>query len=170
MSPRKRIIDDRTVLAAAARVVERHGAEHVRVADVAVESGLAPATLIQRFGTREALLDGIGATFVAAVGAAFRAPASPLAKIAAAVADLPLRAHLRFFAVRPLYAQAYSIELRKQIGLCLAAAVEVGELAPCDVAGLARRIQIELYGRAAADMLEGQRQEIVLKELLGEYA
>ncbi len=48
----------------------------------------------------------------------------------------------------------YALELRKQISLSLAAAMEAGELPRCEVARLARTIQISALGAAAAALLE----------------
>jgi AcrR family transcriptional regulator len=54
--PRPRTIDDDAVLDAADRIVERGGPAAVTFASVAAEVGLAPATLVQRFGTKRGLL------------------------------------------------------------------------------------------------------------------
>ena len=56
MSPRRRTVDDREVVAAAARVIGRVGPARLTLALVADEVGLAPATLIQRFGSKRGLL------------------------------------------------------------------------------------------------------------------
>ncbi len=50
--------------------------------------------------------------------------------------------------------RAYSLELRKQISFALAAAIEGGELPRCDVAQLARNIQINFAGAVATALLE----------------
>ncbi|MDD9980946.1 MAG: TetR/AcrR family transcriptional regulator [Gammaproteobacteria bacterium] len=56
MSPRPRTVHDREILAAAARVIGRVGPARLTLALVADEVGLAPATLIQRFGSKRGLL------------------------------------------------------------------------------------------------------------------
>ena len=56
MSPRPRTVDDREVLAAAARVIGRVGPARLTLASLSDEVGLAPATLIQRFGSKRELL------------------------------------------------------------------------------------------------------------------
>ena len=56
MSPRPRTVDDREILAAAGRVIGRVGPARLTLALVADEVGLAPATLIQRFGSKRGLL------------------------------------------------------------------------------------------------------------------
>ena len=54
--PRKKLLSDADVLAAAGRVFTRVGPSRFTLADVASEAGLSPATLIQRFGSKRALL------------------------------------------------------------------------------------------------------------------
>jgi AcrR family transcriptional regulator len=54
--PRPRTRSDDEVLAATARVLGRRGPHAFTLADVAKETGLAPATLLQRFGTKRGLL------------------------------------------------------------------------------------------------------------------
>jgi AcrR family transcriptional regulator len=54
--PRPRTIDDDAVLAATARLVGRLGPAKLSLARVAEETGLAPATLVQRFGSKRELL------------------------------------------------------------------------------------------------------------------
>ena len=56
MSPRPRETSDAEILAATARVMQRHGPGDLTLADVAKEAGVVPATLIQRFGTKRNLL------------------------------------------------------------------------------------------------------------------
>jgi hypothetical protein len=48
----------------------------------------------------------------------------------------------------------FCLELRKQISYGLAAAIEAGELPHCDVARLARTIQVSVIGAVAAARLE----------------
>lgn len=54
--PRKKLLPDAAVLAAAGRVFGRIGPARFTLADVAEEAGLAPATLLQRFGSKRALM------------------------------------------------------------------------------------------------------------------
>lgn len=53
---RPRTRSDEEVLAATARVLGRRGPHYFTLVDVARESGLAPATLLQRFGSKHGLL------------------------------------------------------------------------------------------------------------------
>jgi AcrR family transcriptional regulator len=54
--PRPRQTSDAQILAAAARVMQRISPVDLTLADVAKEAGVVPATIIQRFGTKRALL------------------------------------------------------------------------------------------------------------------
>jgi AcrR family transcriptional regulator len=54
--PRKKVLPDSAVLTAAGRVFGRVGPARFTLADVAREAGLAPATLLQRFGSKRALM------------------------------------------------------------------------------------------------------------------
>jgi AcrR family transcriptional regulator len=56
MSPRPRSVSDEEILAATARMIGRVGPVRLTLAHVAREVGLAPATLIQRFGSKRKLL------------------------------------------------------------------------------------------------------------------
>jgi hypothetical protein len=96
----------------------------VTFVEVAQRCGLAPPTLVQRFSTRQGMLD--------------LAPVQAAATLTAPTVEL----------------RAYSLELRKQISFALAAAIEGGELPRCDVAQLARNIQINFAGAVATALLE----------------
>ena len=56
MSPRPKTQTDEAILAAAWRVVQKHGPTQFTLARVAREAKLAPATLVQRFGSKRKLL------------------------------------------------------------------------------------------------------------------
>ena len=56
MCPRPRTVDDAEILAAVGRVVGRVGPVKLTLVRVAEEVGLAPATLVQRFGSKRDLL------------------------------------------------------------------------------------------------------------------
>ena len=80
--PRPRTISDADVLAAAHRVVSRLGPLKLTLADVAREAGLAPATLLQRFGSKRGLLLAL-VRQTTGVSSCFDVPkgASPLAHL-----------------------------------------------------------------------------------------
>src|SRR5262249_19053560 len=90
MSPRPRTATDAELLDATARAVSRVGPSRLRLADVAAEAGVAPATLVQRFGSKRGLLLALARTGSTAEGeqmAAIRAAhPSPLDALRA-VAD-----------------------------------------------------------------------------------
>lgn len=157
MSPRLKQISDQNIIELAADLIDARGPAALRLADVAAVSGLAPATLLQRFGSRAALLDRIASALRSRIGALFMAaPAAPLDGLRFCLARLALTAQLDYFLAFPDAAPAYSLELRKHIAFSLAAAVEAGELPPCDVASFARRIQILYFGHFMAARLEGR--------------
>lgn len=52
----KKIIDDQSVLEKALLVISEHGPDNFTLADVGKAVGLAPATLMQRFGSKQKLL------------------------------------------------------------------------------------------------------------------
>jgi AcrR family transcriptional regulator len=54
--PRPRTLSDDAVLDATLELVTQHGPSHVTLARVGTAVGLAPATLVQRFGTKRGLL------------------------------------------------------------------------------------------------------------------
>ena len=56
MSPRPRSVSDAEIFAAAGRVISRLGPGGLTVAGVAAEAGMAPSSLIERFGDKRALL------------------------------------------------------------------------------------------------------------------
>ena len=56
MSPRPRQASDEAILAAAFRAIARLGPAKLTLADVAAEAGLSAAALVQRFGSKRALL------------------------------------------------------------------------------------------------------------------
>ena len=92
MPGRPRLASDAAILAATARAIGRVGPARLTLADVAAEIGLAPATLVQRFGSKRGLLlafaalgpDAVAATFAAAR----RETDSPLAALVAALTAL----------------------------------------------------------------------------------
>ena len=156
MCARPRRVADYDLMNAALQVVIERGADQTRLADVAAASGLAPATLVQRFGSREGLLEAVAEAFLHDLRATFQSSSlSPMENLSAGLASLVARGHLGFVTTRPIVASIWSLELRKQLAFCLIAAVEQGELPHGDVAALARRIQIAFYGAATAAQLEG---------------
>lgn len=54
--PRRKLLSDEAVLAGAMRVMGRNGPDGFTLAAVAAETGIAPATLVQRFGDKQGLI------------------------------------------------------------------------------------------------------------------
>lgn len=82
VSPRPRTVSDDDILAAAYRAMSKVTPTRFTLADVAREVGLAPATLVQRFGSKRGLLLALAAQSAESMDACFdavrQAHASPL--------------------------------------------------------------------------------------------
>ena len=91
MSPRPRRLPDSAILDAAAKVVNRTGPERFTLADVGGEVGLSAATLVQRFGSKRALLLAMLEQTISVVDESFEASfantASPLEGLYAAAVE-----------------------------------------------------------------------------------
>lgn len=87
MSPRPRTASDEDILAATHRVISNVGPRFT-LADVAKEIGLAPATLLQRFGSKKGLILAV----LSSAGGVSEAPAAAIRKNASS----PLEAVFEF--------------------------------------------------------------------------
>ncbi len=185
MSPRPRTLSDGDLLMAAAQAVGRVGPSRLTLADVAKEAGVAPATLVQRFGSKRNLLlalAGQGPPAVAEETARLRrAHASPLAALLAfadcmaGMAPTPeeLANHLAFLVMdltdpdfhRHALAQAEAFQ--SELQEIVADAVAAGELAKCDATQLARLMQETLHGALVtwAIYREGTARDWVRREM-----
>lgn len=158
MSPRPRTVPDADILAAANRAIMRLGPARLTLADVAREAGLAPATLVQRFGSKRALLLALVEFGVAGVEACFsmmRAThRSPLAALIGAGTDMTRHvkspeelanglAFLQMDVGDPEFRRV-AVENSRRIHAGYVAllddAVRAGELFPCDTTRLARAV------------------------------
>ena len=155
---RRRTQTDEQLIAATARVIGRLGPARLTLADVAREAGLAPATLLQRFGSKRGLLLEVARAGTAGVPDCFAqvraAHRSPLGAIFAAVetmaqmADTPeaLANHLAFLQIDltdPDFhrlAVEHSRATEEGYRVLLEEAVAAGELVRCNTARLARLI------------------------------
>src|SRR5262245_43242268 len=164
MSPRPRTATDEELLTAAARAVGRHGPARLTLAHVAAEAGVAPATLVQRFGSKRGLLLALArggtraaAGEMAALRAAHPSPLAALrayAECMAGMAPTPeeLANHLAFLNMDLTDPEFHRLTLELSRGFqaeltALAeAGVAAGELVPCDTAGLARLLQEMVHG------------------------
>ena len=71
MSPRPRKASDEAVFAAAGRAMSRRGPRQLTLADIAAEAGLSAGALVQRFGSKRALLLAASARFARGTAAMF---------------------------------------------------------------------------------------------------
>jgi AcrR family transcriptional regulator len=155
---RPRTVSDAAILRATLRVIGEHGPARLTLAQVASEVGLAPATLVQRFGSKHGLLLAAARQGVREVdgvfGAAGAAHVSPLAALRAALLALAgdidspatLANHLAFLQLdlsdpelrdeAAAHARAVQAHLRRLLDL----AATLGELPPCDTATLAQAL------------------------------
>jgi AcrR family transcriptional regulator len=164
VSPRQRTISDATILAATARMISRVGPARLTLADVGGEVGLAPATLLQRFGSKRGLLLALVHQSVESVPKSFErvraARGNALDAVIAAASEMAqhvrtpeeLANNLAFFQIDlsdPDFhglALEHSRRVRAGYESLLNEAIAVGELQPCDTAALASALQAVAAG------------------------
>jgi AcrR family transcriptional regulator len=164
MSPRPRLKPDSDVLAGVARVIERLGPSRFTLSDVAKEVGLAPATLMQRFGSKRGLLLAVarqGASGVheefGRLRAASRSPLQAIEAVARCMAGMAktpeaLANHLAFLEMdlsdRDFHrlALAHSRQFQAELRALLDEAVRARELRRCPTARLANAVQAIISG------------------------
>lgn len=174
MIGRPRTVSDEAILAAAAQAIARHGPARLTLAHVAAEVGLAPATLLQRFGSKRGLLLAVATSGTEVLEPTFARArarhASPLAALHAALADLiadidspaTLGNQLAFLQMDLAdpdlrdNAVRHSRELRAQIRRLLDEAMVAGELAPGDSARLAQAVYTTYNGALLTWAIDGQ--------------
>jgi AcrR family transcriptional regulator len=172
MCPRPRETTDEALLQATARAVSRHGPARLTLAHVAAESGVAPATLLQRFGSKRGLLLALakqGAALTAGQYAAMRAgnpsPLDALFAVATCMAHMAptpeeLANHLAFLHIDLTDPEFHQLALeqaraaRREIRGLLDEAVTARELTRCDTEKLARSVQVTLGGGLIAWAIE----------------
>ena len=93
--PSRQKVSDDDIFAAAQRAMSRRGPHELTLADIAAEAGVSAGRLVQRFGSKRALLLTLSERFAASAGAVFdglRAahprPLATLRAYAACMADL----------------------------------------------------------------------------------
>jgi AcrR family transcriptional regulator len=164
MSPRTRLKPDSDILVSAVRVIERLGPSRFTLADVGREAGVAPATLLQRFGSKRGLLLAIASQGASGVHEEFRRiraeSRSPLRAVEAVarcmtqMAKTPeaLANHLAFLEIDladPDFhrlALAHARQFNAELRTLLEDAVRAGELRRGPVARLARAVQSLMGG------------------------
>jgi AcrR family transcriptional regulator len=151
---RPRTVADDAVLDAAARLIGRVGPARLTLAQVADESGLAPATLVQRFGSKRGLLLAVarrpldlGEFFAAAAPGRLEALTAGLVALAAPVRTPAALANNLAFLQLDLADDEFRAEavahfgaLREHVEALLAGASAAGELAGADAGALAATV------------------------------
>jgi AcrR family transcriptional regulator len=193
MSPRPRTVSDGEILEATASAIGRLGPARFTLADVAAAVGLAPATLVQRFGSKRGLMLALASSSAGFVDACFAAARaahpSALEALRAAATDMARRVetpetlanHLAFLQIDLSDPEFHRHALENQRGVeagyraLLDEAVAAGELAPCDTARLARAVNAVSGGSliAWAILREGDVTDFVradVETLLAPYA
>lgn len=172
---RPRTTSDEAILEATARAIGRHGPQGLTLAAVAREAGLAPATLVQRFGSKRGLLLAFAAHATRTAGLSFERAreehGSPLAALRAALVHLSegvatpeeLAGSLGFLQIDltdpefRAHAAEHARRVRDEIAGLLAAAVAAGELAGGAEPGpLARAVQVAYNGALILWGLSGE--------------
>jgi AcrR family transcriptional regulator len=172
--PRRRTASDAAILEAAHRVVARLGPTRLTLAEVGREVGLAPATLLQRFGSKRGLLLALARASADSVGDCFAAlrvtHSSPLAALVAAATEMTrnvtspeeLANGLAFLQMdvsdREFRAVALENSRRILVGYrtLVEEAVAASELVPCDAARLARAVGAVSGGSLLAWAIHGE--------------
>jgi AcrR family transcriptional regulator len=165
MPGRRQKVTDEGVFAAAQRAMSRRGPHELTLADIAREAGVTPGRLVQRFGSKRALLTALSERFAgsaravfAGLRAAHRAPLATLRAYAICMADLAptpetLLRNLAYLQ-RDLADDVLHRHLvenaratRREIKSLLKAAIERGELQRhVDAGTLARTVETVIGG------------------------
>ncbi len=164
MSPRPRLASDASIIEATARVIGKLGPARMTLSDVAKECGIAPATLMQRFGSKRGLLLALASQAVPMTRQPFqearRKYRSPLRALLHVMSDcggaIPtpeeMSNHIAFLQIdltdpdfyRHALEQARTMQ--QEIRRSLNDASKAGELRRCNTAELARTVQVAYNG------------------------
>jgi AcrR family transcriptional regulator len=153
------------VFAAAQRAMSRRGPHELTLADIAGEAGVTPGRLVQRFGSKRALLVALSERFAGSAGAVFaglraahRGPLATLRAYTACMADLAptpdaLLRNLAYLQgdLADDVLRGHLVEnaraSRREIEALLAAAIAAGELRRhVEVRALARTVETVISG------------------------
>lgn len=164
MSPRSRTTTDTDILDAAARVILRVGPTSLRLADVADEVGLAPATLLQRFKSKRALLLAVAAQGTKTIADDFATrrarAASPLDALLAISPRVRALTRSRRCLTNKLaflqlglsdpafqrHLNAHHRAVQAELDKLLKEAIGAGELRTCDTRGIAHALMAVWHG------------------------
>jgi AcrR family transcriptional regulator len=165
MSQRQPKASDDAVFAAAHRAMTKRGPHQLTLADIASEAGVSPGRLVQRYGSKRALLLCVAERFAGSAGAVFedlraktRTPLATLRAYAVCMADLAPTpealsrnlAYLQTDLTDPDF-RAHLLTnaraTRREIESLLRTAVSAGELrTDVDVRSLARAVEAVIGG------------------------
>jgi AcrR family transcriptional regulator len=165
MPKRRQKVTDDEVFAATQRAMTQRGPHELTLAHIAAEAGVSPGRLVQRFGSKRALLLALADRFAGSTGsifdglrAAHRRPLAALRAYAACMADLAATpealsrnlAYLQIDLTDPEFRGrllANARATRQEIESLLRSAVAEGALRPSvDPAGLARAVEAVIGG------------------------
>jgi AcrR family transcriptional regulator len=159
VTPRPRTVSDDDILAATARAMSKVPPTRFTLAEVAREVGLAPATLVQRFGSKRGLLLALSSQLASSMDGCFdavrQAHTSPLEALLSAATEMArLSATPEELANSLAYLQidlsdedfhkhilAGSRAMQRGYRALLDDAVAAGELRPGETAALARAVE-----------------------------
>ena len=186
MAGRPRSVSDEDLINATIRVMSRLGPVKLTLAEVAKEAGVTAATLVQRFGSKRAMMLKIAADAAAMTEACFDMvrtahPASPLDALIAAATGMTQHAQspeelanslafLQIDITDPEF-HAHTLEMsRKNVAgyrALLKDAIAAGELKPHDTARMARAINAVAGGSLIswAIFREGTAERWVKRDL-----
>ena len=186
MPGRRPKVTDEDVFAASQRAMSRRGPHELTLADIAGEAGVTPGRLVQRFGSKRALLVALSRRFAGSAGPVFAAlraahsgPLATLRAYAACMADLAptpdaLLRNLAYLQgdLADAVLRGHLVEnaraSRREIEALLAAAVAAGELQRhVDVCSLARTVETVISGSLMswATYREGRAAEWIVMDL-----
>jgi AcrR family transcriptional regulator len=165
MSPRRQKVSDDEVFAAAQRAMTRQGPHELTLAEIAGEAGVSAGRLVQRFGSKRALLLALAERFAGSAGTVFaglreahRRPLATLRAYAACMADLAVTpealsrnlAYLHIDLTDPEFRAhllANARATRREIEALLRAAIAEKEIrADVNVRRLARTVETAISG------------------------
>jgi AcrR family transcriptional regulator len=164
MSPRPKSASDADILDGVVRAVARVGPARLALTDVAKETGLAPATLLQRFGSKRGMLAAARERSAAQtdqrMGEIRARHQSPVAALVAGVTGVAagdhtpdaLANHLAFLYGDLDDARVHRIALERSrrtvaaYRALIGEAITAGELAPVDAERLARGLHATVVG------------------------
>jgi AcrR family transcriptional regulator len=164
-APSRRKVSDDDIYAAAQRAMTRRGPHELTLADIGAEAGVSAGRLVQRFGSKRALLLALSERFAGSAGAVFESlraahpgPLATLRGYAACMADLASTpealarnlAYLQIDLTDPEFRAhllANARATRREIEHLLKAAIDGGDLRrDTDTRSLARAIEAVIGG------------------------